>query len=236
MYLAALQKVSLLDFPDKISAVVFTAGCNFSCPYCHNRQLVLPSEFPTLLPEEEVLAYLFQRRSLLDGVVITGGEPCLHKDLDSLLRKIKDLGLLIKLDTNGSFPEVLANLVEGDLVDYVAIDVKGPLNEDYRQFCYDGLVFSSVLESLRFLDSSNIDFELRTTVVPSLHDQTSLLKMGKQLDSVFLNRKPFWFIQSFEPKNCLNNEFSNMSPFKPGELHAILREVNPRRVKMIVRK
>ncbi|OQX50761.1 MAG: anaerobic ribonucleoside-triphosphate reductase activating protein [Candidatus Cloacimonas sp. 4484_209] len=132
MKIGGFQKVSLIDYPGKICAIVFTRGCNFRCPYCHNPELVLPENYSPLIPEEEIFSFLEKRRGKLDAVEITGGEPTLQEDLTEFIRKIKEMGFLVKLDTNGSFPSVLEKVIYSGLVDYIAMDVKAPL-EKYRQ-------------------------------------------------------------------------------------------------------
>lgn len=129
MQIGGLQKFSLLDYPGKISAVVFTQGCNFRCPYCHNPELVDPARYQECLPEEEIFSFLETRRGKLEAVTVTGGEPTLQKSLAPFLRRIKDMGFLVKLDTNGSRPDVLEELLRQKLIDYIAMDIKAPLEK-----------------------------------------------------------------------------------------------------------
>jgi len=129
MKIGGLQKFSLLDYPGKISAVIFTQGCNFRCAYCHNPELVDPERFQACIPEEEVFAYLKKRRGLLEAVTVTGGEPTIQKGLIPFIRRIKAMGYLVKLDTNGSMPEVLEELIRQKLIDYIAMDIKAPLEK-----------------------------------------------------------------------------------------------------------
>lgn len=170
MQISGFVKQSLMDYPGKFAAVIFTQGCNFRCPYCHNQELI-PFLAGTIT-EEFVFAHLEKNRLLLDGLVITGGEPSVQPDLYSFIRKVKALGLLVKLDTNGSNPEVLKQLLEAQLVDYVAMDIKSALTkEDYSTSA--GVVFSSkklnnIRESIRYIIDSGIEHEFRTTVCSEL--------------------------------------------------------------------
>ncbi|MDD2912429.1 MAG: anaerobic ribonucleoside-triphosphate reductase activating protein [Candidatus Bipolaricaulis anaerobius] len=180
MEIAHLQPLSLLDYPGKVSAVVWTVGCNLRCPFCYNAELVLPGLAHGLprLPLEEVVAALTERARFLDGLVVTGGEPALHRDLPLLLREVKELGLRVKLDTNGTRPAVLRSLLEDGLVDYVALDVKAPFAR-YPEFT--GLlplphvasepvpdVVTLVRESVALVRERAPDYEFRTTVAPGL--------------------------------------------------------------------
>ena len=187
MKIAGLQKMTLLDYPGRVACTVFLQGCNFRCPFCHNSQLI-GGQGPEGLTEEELLSFLKARRGLLDGVCITGGEPTLHKDLPELLRAIKALGYAVKLDTNGSRPEMLRALAAEGLIDYVAMDVKnGPARygETVGLPEYD---LAPIEESLRFLVGGGADYELRTTVAAELHDADSIRQMGEWLSGLAQNR------------------------------------------------
>ena len=179
MKIVGLQKLTLLDYPGQVACTVFLGGCNFRCPFCHNGQLL--ENAPAVMSTEELLAFLKSRKGILDGVCITGGEPTLNPQLPELMRQIKQLGYLVKLDTNGYRPNVLKALVGEGLVDYVAMDVKnGPR-------CYGETVgisnidLEKVEESIRFLMSGAVSYELRTTVVEPLHDEKSIEDMAQWL-------------------------------------------------------
>lgn len=169
MEIQGLQKMTLLDFPGKVACTVFLSGCDFRCPFCHNSEL-LDGSAPSVMTDRELLDFLKKRQGLLDGVAITGGEPLLRRELPELLRAIRDLGYPIKLDTNGSHPERLRQIVEEGLADYVAMDVKNR-PERYAetaglsQICLDG-----VRESVEFLLCGSVDYEFRTTLVDELHE------------------------------------------------------------------
>ncbi len=212
MRIGGYQQTSLIDYPGKVAAVIFTAGCNFRCPYCHNRDLVLCDSSLALFDSDEILEDLKERKNLLDGVVITGGEPTLQKDLLGFVRKIKDLGLLVKLDTNGSNFSILQSMEKNGLIDYVALDIKGPLDRRYSgSVGMSDFDIFSILQSMEKIVESGIDFELRTTVVPGLHSEKDLLDLAKQLSKIAPKAK--WFLQNFQPKNCLDPEFEKVKPY-----------------------
>ena len=167
MQIGGLIKLSLVDYPGKTSAVIFTQGCNFRCPYCHNKELVIPSCFQAVIPEEEIISFLSKRKNVLEGVVITGGEPTLHKDLLEFLRRVKHLGYQVKLDTNGSRPDVLKEVITENLVDFIAMDVKAPL-EFYEKLAGVPIVTKLIEESIAMIKGSGIAHQFRTTVVKSL--------------------------------------------------------------------
>ena len=190
MKIEAMQKLTLLDFPGKMAATIFTYGCNFRCPFCHNAGLVT-EDSETSLTEEEVLRFLSTRKGFLDGVCITGGEPLLQPDIEEFMRKIKDMGFLIKLDTNGSFPKKLKDLVSKGLVDYVAMDVKNS-KEKYALTCGKTVFdLSKIIESVDFLKEGNVPYEFRTTVTKTLHTFDDLKSIAKWLsgcDALYLQQ------------------------------------------------
>jgi pyruvate formate lyase activating enzyme len=167
MRIGGLQKLTLIDYPGKVAATVFTQGCNLRCGYCHNPELVLKKCYSPIIPENQVLNFLTSRRFLLQGVVITGGEPTLQKDLADFLMKIKDIGLVVKLDTNGTSPNLLEKLVERHLIDYIAMDIKTSFSKYHR---ITGAVCSieNIKRSIEFIRQSGIDHEFRTTAVRPL--------------------------------------------------------------------
>jgi len=212
MRIGGYQKTSLIDYPGKVAAVIFTSGCNFRCPYCHNRDLVLARPEDGFFEVSEVLKDLEERKNLIEGVCITGGEPTLQKDLLEFIKKIKGLGLLVKLDTNGSNASALCSAVVNGLVDFVALDVKAPLDHRYaRSVGLEKFDVFFILSSMKELISSGIDFELRTTVVPTLHSEKDLLDLAKQLSEIAPKAK--WVLQNFRPKNCLDPEFEKIKPY-----------------------
>jgi len=180
MVLGGLQKLTLLDFPGHVACTVFTLGCNFRCPFCHNTPLVLTADTP-VYDTEEFFRFLEKRRGLIDGVAVTGGEPLLQKDIGEFLARIKAMGYAVKLDTNGALPGVLKDLVARRLVDYVAMDVKNSPGQYPATAGAEHLDLKRIEQSIRFLLEGQVDYELRTTVVEPLHDEDSVAAMGRWL-------------------------------------------------------
>lgn len=197
MFITGLQKMTLLDYPGKVACTVFTQGCNFRCPFCHNSDL-LTRDAEQRISEEELLAFLKKRRGLLDAVCVSGGEPTLQPDLPELLERIREFGYSIKLDTNGSRPMMLRTLIESSLVDYVAMDVKNA-PEQYSHTCgLDKPDLTSVEDSLQLLLSGTMPYELRTTVCSQLHTAQSLQSMGEWLAALARGRTiPALYIQPY---------------------------------------
>ena len=190
MKLGGLQKMTLLDFPGRVACTVFTAGCNFRCPFCHNSSLVL-SPRGAELSQDDFFAFLEKRRGLLDGVAITGGEPLLHPDLPDLLRRIRAMGYAVKLDTNGSFPDRLAAILEEGLADYVAMDIKNS-REKYERTAGAAGILPSIERSVRLLTDGATPFEFRTTLVDELHEPEDFAAIGRWI----VGDEPY-FIQGF---------------------------------------
>jgi pyruvate formate lyase activating enzyme len=209
MRIGGLQKFTLTDFPGKVACIVFTVGCNFRCPYCHNKELVTGDIKE--MPEEEFFQFLNKRKGKLDGVVITGGEPTIHQDLPGFIQKIKEHGFSVKLDTNGSNPEMLEKLVDEGLVDYVAMDVKAPL-EDYDKLCDDDPDIEKFRRSIEIVKGMD-DYEFRTTAAPGIIDREGMQKIGETVKDA----KNF-YIQQFEPENTLNESYSSIEAFTEEQL------------------
>ncbi|MCL0040100.1 anaerobic ribonucleoside-triphosphate reductase activating protein [Thermodesulfovibrionales bacterium] len=167
MLIGGFQKSSLIDYPGRICATIFTMGCNFRCLYCHNPELVMPQLYREPISEEEILGFLEKRKAVLEGITVTGGEPLLHKDLPLFLKDIKEMGYAIKLDTNGSFPERLRQVIDEGLVDYVAMDIKGPLSK-YNLIAGVTMDTGDIKKSIDIIMNSNIYYTFRTTVIKSL--------------------------------------------------------------------
>lgn len=209
MIIGGLQKTSLLDFPEKIAAIVFTMGCNFRCGYCHNPELINGEA-----KIEEVFEFLKTRQGKLDGVVITGGEPCLQKDLPEFIKQVKELGFAVKLDTNGSFPEMLEKVL-ADL-DYVAMDIKAPL-EKYSQIVNVDVDTSKILKSIEVLKNGGVDYEFRTTVVKSQLSFEDFEKIGQLIQGA-----PRYYLQRFEASKILDKSLENEKTYSTEEFERII--------------
>ena len=190
MRLGGLQKMTLLDFPGRVACTVFTVGCNFRCPFCHNSSLVISPAVPEL-SQDDFFAFLRKRQGLLDGVAVTGGEPLLHADMPEFLAKIRALGYAVKLDTNGAFPDRLAELLQAGLVDYVAMDVKNS-REKYELTAGVTGILPAVERSVELLRAGETPFEFRTTLVDELHEPEDFAAIGQWLSGV-----ERYFIQGF---------------------------------------
>lgn len=203
MIIAGLQKMTLLDYPGKVACTVFLQGCNFRCPFCHNSEL-LSGKGPAGLSDAELLAFLDKRKGLLDGVCITGGEPTLQPGLEALIYSMKELGFAVKLDTNGSRPQVLKHLVAQGLLDYVAMDIKNSPERYTQTAGMSPELFDAVAESAAFLLTDMVDYEFRTTVVAELHDTQSISAMGKWLQSLVPDHKARkFFLQCYVDRDSV---------------------------------
>ena len=216
MLIKGLQKLTLLDFPEKMACTVFTFGCNLRCPFCHNASLVLADRADdTAISEEEFFSFLQKRRGILEGVCITGGEPTLMPDLPDFIRRIRAMGYAVKLDTNGYRPDVLKALAGEGLLDYVAMDVKNSLRLYPKTTGIPDLNTALIEESMDFLMEGHIPFEFRTTLVRGLHTPESVAEMGKRL----AGNEPF-FLQTFEDSGDLIGE--GLSAFDRAETESLL--------------
>lgn len=211
MQINGFQKLTLLDFPGKVACIVFTAGCNFRCPFCHNAALVSHIEDSVVIDEDEVFAYLQKRKGLIDGVVITGGEPLLQPDLAAFIRRVRALGLAVKLDTNGSFPERLAALLDEGLLDYVAMDVKNSRDKYARTAGVTVSPVDSVAQSVALLRHSGVAHEFRTTVVSGLHTRDDVRDIAAQIGA-----GETLYLQNFVDSGDIVGE--NMAPLSADEL------------------
>lgn len=181
MKIHGLMKMTILDFPGKVACTVFLGGCDMRCPFCHNSELLDP-EAPAEMDENDLLAFLRKRQGLLDGVVFTGGEPLLRKDLPDLMRKIREMGFLIKLDTNGNHPDRLIEIVEEGLVDYVAMDIKNSPEKYGETIGIPGFDITKVRKSVGFLLQGKVPYEFRTTIVRQFHDEESMRGIAEWID------------------------------------------------------
>lgn len=215
MDIANFEKISLQDYPGKISSICFMNGCQLRCPYCHNPNLVLPELFDhgTSDMKFKLMEYLRKRKNMIEGVVLSGGEPLMQEDLMDLIYPIKELGLKVKLDTNGMLPNRLNLLIDKGLLDYIALDYKGSadnLNESVglESFNKDNILYDNWSKSLDMVHSSSIDYELRTTVVKEIHSIDHLSTMAKELDLLLSSPVSKWFLQTFEESSDILNLFT----------------------------
>jgi len=199
MKIGGFNTFSLSDFPGKVAAIVFTQGCNFRCPYCHNAPLISCHEPKELLiPEKQFFEFLECRRNQLDAVVVSGGEPTIHRNLSEFLRRIKDMGFAVKLDTNGSNPEVLKGILENNLVDYIAMDIKAPLT-NYEKLTDTVSSSGRIQESINIISKSGFDHEFRTTVVEAL-----LTPEDMQEIRALVPAKSTYHLQKFYPEHAFD--------------------------------
>ncbi len=207
MEIGGLQKSTLIDYPGKVACTVFLIGCNFKCPWCYSSEIVLSdkiAEHPRI-DESEFFKFLDQRKKLLEGVVVCGGEPTIHKNLPEFVSLIKEKGFKVKLDTNGSNPEMIEKLIGENLVDYIAMDIKAPLeNEKYREATGEEINVSQIKKSIELIQDSGVDYEFRTTVVPAFHSREDIEEIARGIAGA---RK--YFLQRFRPEK-------NIDPFLIG--------------------
>ena len=193
MQIEGVQKLTLLDFPGHVACTVFTPGCNFRCPFCHNASLVVNAPAKGAQDPEELFRFLSKRRGILDGVALTGGEPLLQQGVEEFLRRVKELGFKTKLDTNGSFPDRLRAILDAGLADYVAVDIKNsPAKYPLTTGCTADFT-AQLSQTIKLLAQSGIDYEFRTTIVAEYHTDADILAMGE-----WINGAPRWFLQKFE--------------------------------------
>lgn len=223
MDILGFQKLTLIDYPGKVACTIFTGGCNFRCPFCHNASLVLVDENEPRIDKSEILDYLSRRQKVLDGVCITGGEPLMHAETLELIREIHDMGYSVKLDTNGSYPERLKQAVNEGIVDYVAMDIKNSPETYAATIGLSQYDLSRVQESIDFLMSSNIDFEFRTTVMREYHTLEEMLSIAS-----WIKGAPRYYLQAFTDSGDLLE--GGMSAYSSEEMQMLcekLRQLIP---------
>ena len=224
MLIKGLQKLTLLDFPEKMACTVFTFGCNLRCPFCHNASLVLSERADdTLIPEEEFFSFLQKRRGILEGVCITGGEPTLQLDLPAFIRKIRDMGFAVKLDTNGARPAVLKALVAEELLDYVAMDVKNSLSAYPETVGLPAFDVAPVEESMDYLLAGHVPYAFRTTLVAGLHTPADMEEIGRRIAGA-----ERYFLQTFRDSGDLVGDcLGALSSAESEQLLALVRAYVP---------
>ncbi len=225
MNIAGLQKLTTSDFPGLLSCIVFTQGCNLKCPYCQNSELipVLQAVTSNFVSEDDFFAFLNKRKSILEGVVVTGGEPLIHQDIQSFISKIKDLGYKVKLDTNGTNPKLLQDLIDSNLIDYVAVDIKNDFENYAKTVGLSEINTNSILQTIQILKSSNVDYEFRTTITKEFHSIQSIQNICE-----LIGKEPKYFIQNFEDSsNVLNHNLHGYSFEELQEIQKIFEDRYP---------
>lgn len=226
MIIGGLEKMTLIDYPGQVAAIVFTKGCNFRCHFCYNPLLVWPDQETDerkyektcpLISEDEFFLFLESRKGKLDGVVITGGEPTMHKDLPEFIKRIKTLGYKIKLDTNGTNPQVLEKILNQKLVDYLAMDLKAPLSK-YQEVVGVGINCQNLEKSVKMIIESGLPHEFRTTIVPGLIEKVDISIMGE-----FIIGADAWYLQKFKSDvELVNRDLERKSSFSEAEMQDML--------------
>ena len=217
MIIGGLQKSSLIDYPEKISAIIFTRGCNFRCKYCHNPELLTSGK--SLYEKDDIIKFLKTRQGKLDGVVITGGEATLQTDLYDFIKQIKELGFCVKLDSNGTNPELLKKLIDDKLVDYIAMDIKAPL-EKYSHIIGLDVDIEKIKRSIDILMTSNVDYEFRTTVLKSLLSIEDLKNIGKLIKGA---KK--YYLQKFVPTKIYDEKLLDEKNYTDEEFEEIAKSL-----------
>ena len=215
MKIAGFQKLTLLDYPSKVACIIFTQGCNYKCPYCQNSGLIDHSN-EDLIDEEEIFKYLDKRKGVLDGIVISGGEPTIQKDLKTFMEKVKEKGFLIKLDTNGSNPNFVEEAINEKLVDYIAMDIKNVL-EEYKDVTDVNPNIVNLKRSIEIIKNSNIEHEFRTTIIKNIHNIDKILKICEYVDGDKL------YLQNFVLSENVLGKY--LIPFTEEELKEIKKEI-----------
>ena len=221
MMLGGLQKTTLIDYPGKVAATVFTTGCVWRCQYCHNPELVIPAQYAVPLNQEDFFTFLTQRRGKLEAVCITGGEPTLHRDLGLFIARIKQLGFLVKLDTNGMYPEHLERILADGNIDYIAMDIKGPL-ESYAHMVGVPISSRHIQRSIRLIMTSGYDYEFRTTLIAPLLNPNDFRAMGELIKGA-----KRYFLQNYvkPPKQVVvHAQLSAMAPLEIQEITSIMKQ------------
>ena len=217
MKIVGFQKLTMVDYPGKMACIIFTEGCNYRCPYCHNSLLVYEkSDYE--MDEEEIFNYIDKRKGIIEGIVISGGEPTLQKDLKEFLIKLRNYPISIKLDTNGSNPKIIKELIDNNLVDYIAMDIKNSIKKYPITSAINKINTDNVLESINILKKSKIDYEFRTTIVKELHDIEDIKEIRKLIG------KSKYYIQNFRDNE--NVKYSNLHGFTDIELNEIKNNID----------
>lgn len=223
MIIGGLEKLTLIDYPGKIACTVFLAACNFHCPWCYSSEIVLPEKIRNQprISEKEFFEFLKSRRDLLEGVVVCGGEPCLNSELPKFVKKIKKFKYAVKIDTNGSWPEMLRKLIREQLIDYVAMDIKAP-KEKYEKVVGRKVNIKDIERSVSLLKENRVDYDFRTTVVPKLLKKEDILKIAD-----WISGAEKYYLQNFRPEKTIDPKFEKVKPYPEKYMSEILRAVAP---------
>lgn len=221
--IGGLQKLTLIDYPGKIACTVFLSGCSFRCRFCYNSELVLPEKIKNhpRISEKEIFKFLKGRKGLLEGIVLTGGEPTIYKDLPDFIKRIKKLNYLVKLDTNGSNPGMLEKLINANLLDYVAMDIKGP-KEKYGKVASVKVDIKKIQKSIDILKDERVNYEFRSTIVPSIHTKKDVLAMAK-----WINGARRYYLQNFRSEKTIDPKLEKIKPYSQEHLLEIQKAIAP---------
>ena len=220
MKIGGFQKTSLLDYPDTVSAIIWTVGCNFHCPFCYNKDIV--EEKIGLISEKEIFDFLEKRKGLIDGLVITGGEPLMQEDIADFCEKVKKLGYLVKIDTNGTYPEKLKELADKKLVDYIAMDIKAP-KKKYKDLSGVKADIKKIQKSIDIIRKSGVDYEFRTTFIPEFLTQKDIVEIGEWLKG----SKRFYIQQFKNDVPMISSKMSSIKPYPREEVFDTLEKIKP---------
>jgi pyruvate formate lyase activating enzyme len=223
MLFGGLQKTTLVDYPGKVAATVFTLGCNFRCPYCHNPELVLPEmmEEQPIITEEEILNFLKERQEYLEGLCITGGEPTIQVGLSNFIQKVNKLGISVKLDTNGSFPFILKELIQKKLIDWVSLDIKAPPDK-YDIFTKGKVDVKNVDLSIKILKESKINYEFRTTLAPEILSEEDIIAIVD-----WIKPASRYYLQRFQNNKTLDKKFENLNSWPEQKTESLIKKIKP---------
>ena len=219
MIVGGFQRFSLIDYPGKISASIFTRGCNFRCGYCHNPELVLPERYSEAISLTEIYDFLDRRKGKLDAVVISGGEPTDQPDLVPVIKKIKSMGFLVKIDTNGTRPDVLQELIKSELINYISMDVKAPIGSYKKVVGYEP-DSKLIKESIDLTIRSGLDHEFRTTLVKGLIDEKEIIKIAEVIKGA-----QKYYLQIFSPTKCIDSNFLEREVYSEKELESVVLKI-----------
>ena len=217
MLISGFDKVTLLNYPGLVACTIFTKGCNLKCPFCHNSSLISGND-DTYIDEDEIFKYLNKRKNIIEGVCISGGEPLLQKDIKGFIRKIKSLGLKVKLDTNGTNPDLILSLINDNLLDYIAMDIKN-IKSKYELTSGAKVKIDNILKSINIIENSGIDYEFRTTIIKEFHTLSDIDYISKKLD-----KKSKYYIQNFVKSDAVLDK--NLHSFTSDELKEMKQILN----------